>query len=870
MTNTSPAHPASTESSPPAPNLRARATLRSSVAVAARILPTHYPLRTFIAVNPLDGLKHLPFDTAAFRAGELYGATAALPEGKYRDYFSQGRISTVDLDHALARRYPQLGSEPPLASGGKTFSAFDILRADLLAGAPAPEPVRVYRTRSEQIAPSVADQVNELSSRWCAAYLTTDSTAWAMPEHPDGFFASWRALAYRDPTLNRSVRAALRNLPERADDAALIALNALGVADSAYRDYATAHLTQQPGWPSHIRWHNDHTAPVRITMFDYLAIRLTYEALLLAGHQAPATPATTLTPEVAERPAHLPARASHALAALGITSPLDTDITRAIRLLGTLPVKDRTLVWVEAFEFHYRDALLKQMPATDVEPASTASGPRPAAQIVNCIDTRSEGLRRHLEVTDKYQTLGFAGFFFAAIRFTDLAQGDSNDLCPVLIKPSFVVSETPAPGADLGSRKRLAGLQTLTGAHNAFHSAKDDSVSPYALAEASGWLAGPASAARTLAPRVGSAIARFVRRQVAPAADTQISLEDGFGIADRVNYARVALSTMGLIRNFARLVVFCAHGSTTSNNPYQASLDCGACGGQRGGPTARTAALIFNDPEVRVGLREHNINIPADTVFISAEHDTATDRVVILDEYAIPPSHRAELDELCADLAAAGEALTAERSALLPYAPGRARKNPAVASRHASTRSADWAQVYPEWGLVGNAAFIIGPRAQTYGIDLERRAFLHSYLPQDDQDGSVLETILTAPLVVAQWINAQYYFSTVAPDIFGAGSKTIHNVLGGVGVLAGHAGDLQLGLPWQSVAVGDTLIHEPMRLLTVIHAPTDRIDTIVERNPILQELLHGEWFTFTAPDYETGTWKLRTAAGWQSWSGPSN
>ena len=33
-----------------------RAQLRGDVALAARILPTHYPLETFIAVNPLAGL----------------------------------------------------------------------------------------------------------------------------------------------------------------------------------------------------------------------------------------------------------------------------------------------------------------------------------------------------------------------------------------------------------------------------------------------------------------------------------------------------------------------------------------------------------------------------------------------------------------------------------------------------------------------------------------------------------------------------------------------------------------------------------------------------------------------------------------------
>lgn len=82
------------------------------------------------------------------------------------------------------------------------------------------------------------------------------------------------------------------------------------------------------------------------------------------------------------------------------------------------------------------------------------------------------------------------------------------------------------------------------------------------------------------------------------------------------------------------------------------------------------------------------------------------------------------------------------------------------------------------WGLAGNAAFIVAPRSVTAGLDLQRRTFLHSYEAEVDTDGSALETILTAPLVVARRINCQYYFSTVSPQVFGAGTKTIHNVVG--------------------------------------------------------------------------------------------
>ena len=114
--------------------------------------------------------------------------------------------------------------------------------------------------------------------------------------------------------------------------------------------------------------------------------------------------------------------------------------------------------------------------------------------------------------------------------------------------------------------------------------------------------------------------------------------------------------------------------------------------------------------------------------------------------------------------------------------------------------------------------------------------FVHSYEPSLDPDGSTLRGILTAPLVVGQWINAQYYFSTTDPEVFGAGSKTVHNVLGDVGVLTGPGGDLRRGLPLQSVRAGDRLLHEPVRMMTVVAGSLDHIDAAIEGSPVLRRL----------------------------------
>jgi hypothetical protein len=316
----------------------------------------------------------------------------------------------------------------------------------------------------------------------------------------------------------------------------------------------------------------------------------------------------------------------------------------------------------------------------------------------------------------------------------------------------------------------------------------------------------------------------------------------GMTPAQRLDAAEGGLKAMSLTDNFARIVMLAGHGSTTLNNPHATGLDCGACGGHTGEANARVAALILNDPAVRAGLKERGITIPDDTIFVAALHDTTTDEVTIFDKASIPASHADDLKQLEANLAAAGNLARAERSTLLRIAEG-ADVNDAV-----KRRSRDWSQVRPEWGLAGCAAFIVAPRDRTAGIDLDGRSFLHSYDWQQDAGFGVLELIMTAPMIVASWINLQYYGSTVDNAFFGSGNKVLHNVVGTLGVLEGNTGDLRVGLPWQSVHDGENYIHEPMRLHVMIEAPIDAMTEIIGKHEQVRQLLDNGWLYLFALD----------------------
>ena len=114
----------------------------------------------------------------------------------------------------------------------------------------------------------------------------------------------------------------------------------------------------------------------------------------------------------------------------------------------------------------------------------------------------------------------------------------------------------------------------------------------------------------------------------------------GFTLDEQVLTLETALRMMGLVRNFARLVLFCAHGSTTENNPFESALDCGACGGNEGKPNARVLAAMANRAPVRERLAKRGIVIPSDTHFLAGQVDTTTDEVQLFDLEDAPPTLR--------------------------------------------------------------------------------------------------------------------------------------------------------------------------------------------------------------------------------------
>jgi hypothetical protein len=234
--------------------------------------------------------------------------------------------------------------------------------------------------------------------------------------------------------------------------------------------------------------------------------------------------------------------------------------------------------------------------------------------------------------------------------------------------------------------------------------------------------------------------------------------------------------------------------------------------------------------------------------------------VQLYDIAEVPASHTSDVAEISGQLAAAGHATRKERAPALGLQ--AMQDNPVALSRAVRERANDWAETRPEWGLANNAAFVVGPRSRTRGVNLQGRSFLHDYDEKTDPDGTLLELIMTAPMVVTHWINMQYYASTVDNHRYGSGNKTLHNVTGGrLGVFEGNGGDLRVGLPWQSVHDGECWRHTPLRLTVAIQAPRERIEAVIAKHTTVRQLVENRWLYLVrlegsqAEFYQEGTWK---------------
>jgi uncharacterized protein YbcC (UPF0753/DUF2309 family) len=472
---------------------------------------------------------------------------------------------------------------------------------------------------------------------------------------------------------------------------------------------------------------------------------------------------------------------------------------------------------------------------------------RPEFQLVCCIDEREESLRRHLEeVAPDCETLGGVGFFAVAMYYRGAADAHYTPLCPVIIKPQHYVAEKVVDTLAQTARRRRQRRRTIGTVTHQVHVGSRTFAGGW-LAAVLGSLASIPLVTRILFPRATAQLRRLLGGLVRPPALTELQLERteetpgpqgghiGFRVEEMAAIVERFLRDVGLTSNFSRLIVICGHGSSSLNNPHEAAHDCGACAGGRGGPNARAFALMANDPRVRKLAADHGLTIPSDTVFVGAYHNTCDDSMTYYDLDRLPESHGDDLERVRGLLDNARRRSAHERCRRFETAELDLGFDEAL--RHVEGRAEDLSQVRPEYGHATNALCFVGRRVWSRGLFLDRRAFLQSYDPrQDDREYTILTRILQAVVPVCAGINLEYYFSFIDPTGYGCGTKLPHNITSLLGVMNGAASDLRPGLPWQMVE-----IHDPVRLLIVIETTPDALERIMDRNESIGRLVRGGW-----------------------------
>ena len=306
----------------------------------------------------------------------------------------------------------------------------------------------------------------------------------------------------------------------------------------------------------------------------------------------------------------------------------------------------------------------------------------------------------------------------------------------------------------------------------------------------------------------------------------------GFTLDEQVMYLENLLKMIGLVKDFPKFVTIVGHGSISDNNPFESALDCGACGGSISLPNSRALCMIANKKDVRKALKNKGIDIPDNVTFIPGLHTTTTDVISFYDLDNLSPEEAEEFSQVQHDFNTASLHSREERVKVLPNADTQ---------KDLFIKTMDWSEPRPEWGLAGNMGVFAGPRDSTRHLNFNNRLFMHSYDWKVDNDNAdILTRIFDGPLVVGEWINLEHYFSVVDNKVYGAGSKVYHNVVAKIGVYNGNYSDLKIGLPTQSVISEGEAYHEPVRLLTFMEAPLDKVAKAVE-NSVAQPFILNEW-----------------------------
>lgn len=760
-------------------------------------LPSQGPLKDFVHHNTLHAFQDTPFYDAIFKASEIFGYKVTFSLAEYRNLYKIKRIREDILLRVIRER-----------KGSSNFEEWyeKVMHANY--SGKLESRVRKLRYGWRQNYPIDLDNaVQPLLFRILCSYIDQGIAITPFPFVDTGLLHAIRTLeknsfvhffkTKRAQELLRDPHLSLRHL-----------LEILVGKEEFFEEYIYGQQFAHRGWSGIVSTLEDRPEtllyPKKIALKDLVLLECLMEIdaldYALGSHWKPLGETTDLKP-----------------------SDIFADAE-------TKEVYEVLKIWHDAFEWSYYDEALAAIVEAPV-PTSTKEETK-TFQAVFCLDEREDSLRRHLESTDRdCQTLGAPGFFGVEFYFHPAHAKFYDKLCPAPVTPQYLIKEI----SPTDRHKRAREIMYSKGSHTLF------------LGTVASYILGIPSLVRLISnlisPKMSSAIADAFGHMhkgyelsvvYNGQRDKKRNLQIGFSVVEMADRAEKLLRGIGLVKNFSSLVYFIGHGSSSANNPHHGAHDCGACSGRPGSVNARVIAYMCNYKPVREELAVRGLVIPESTQFVGGLHDTAGDEIEFYDEDKLSPENQALHKKNKISFEHALDLNAKERSRRFMSIN---TKQPLHKIRKAiKQRSVSYFEPRPELGHGTNALCIVGDRALTQNLFLDRRAFLNSYDYRTDPDGKFLASVMAPLPTVCGGINLEYYFSRMDNSKLGAGTKLPHNVMGLIGVANSSDGDIRAGLPLQMIEV-----HDPIRLLMIVEHDPEVVLRVISASASLYEWFINEW-----------------------------
>jgi uncharacterized protein YbcC (UPF0753/DUF2309 family) len=750
-----------------------------------RLLPIQNPLQTFLHNNMLMAFEEEPFWDGVQKAAHLYGARTTRPLAFYFNEYKRGRIQDWDLKLTLTHH---LGRPPTESELAQLFEKPPILLPQ------GPKPPQLLSQSmvgwTAHFLEHVLDQGLAITKNPFAKRNLLDQVRIWLKSSLMYEFEWQKKLAFRIDECQASpgefIRKTLGELPEDGREPLVLEL-----------------LFTLKGWAGMVQ--KNEKEPDRMPFFQSHICLEEMIALLL------------------------------------LLADIHTDQTIPFLPKARVPIHRALIIWQEAYEEALYQDVFHSLPKLH--------GPLvpklPSFQLFCCMDDRMESFRRHLEDQDpSCETLGILGHFNLDMQFVSPGHPRPSQQCPPVVQPRKTlieerVQDTPGNSEE---EKRSSLIQYLKSRH--FYTSRT-LLGGFIACLTIGSFAFLYSLLKIVLPKKTILLRGWFRSFIEPKSRTRIPLTPehhshygpcGYDLMEQAQMVKAFLLPTGVSWDFPPVVILLAHTSTSANNPYQQAYGCGACSGNSGGVNARVFAKMINNPGVRAILEKEDLKIPPTTLFVPGLYDTALDEIEFLDLKELEWS-REQKNILTHIKKVTSKALmlnAQERTRV--FANTSQPKTPEEAITHVQERALSLAEPRPEYGHSRVFLAIFGPRALTAGLNLDRRSFLVSYDGRQDLAGEHIKNLLHSAMSVVGNIVLDYFFPSMDPQKFGAGSKLPLNISGLLGVISGSGGDLRVGLAAQMVE-----IHEPIRPLVLVAGEKKHIEQAINTHSRLKRMVQNDW-----------------------------